>query len=349
MTTTRSARSRAALRTFRDAVPLRSVGLVLGVLVLQLAFVASYVGAFHDPTPHEIEVGVVAPDGVATQVVDRLNDIDGSPLSATATTASAARSQVQDGDLAAALVVSADGTEDTLLVASGGGSSVVTAVQSVLTQAEASQGRTLTTEDLVPLEGGDARGLTGFYLVVGWMVGGYLVASLLGVARGSRPATPRRAAVRLASLVPYAAASGLGGALVVGPWLGALDGPVWVLTGIGTLVVLAGAAMTVALQVLLGTVGIAVAILLFVVIGNPSAGGAVPAALLPTFWRTIGPWLPNGAATEAVRSAVYFDAAGIGGPVLVIAVWAVAGAVLTMAASWVLHRRGVGPAGHTEA
>ncbi len=92
---------------------------------------------------------------------------------------------------------------------------------------------------------------------------------------------------------------------------------------------------------MMGTVGIAVAILLFVVIGNPSAGGAVPAALLPTFWRTVGPWLPNGAATEAVRSAVYFDAAGIGGPVLVIAAWAVAGAVLTMGASWVLHRRSV--------
>ncbi|WP_043644322.1 ABC transporter permease [Nocardioides alkalitolerans] len=343
-TTPEHAARRTARQTFTDAVPLRSVALVLGVLVLQLAFVASYVGAFHDPTPHEIEVGVVAPDTVAAQTVEQLNDIDGTPLAARVTTEADARAAIESGDLSAALVVSTDGTEDTLLVASGGGSAVATAVETVLAQAESTQGRTLATTDLVPLEGGDARGLTGFYLVVGWMVGGYLVASLLGVAQGSRPATPRRAAIRLAALVPYAVASGLGGALVVGPWLGALEGPVWLLTAIGALVVLAAAAMTVALQVLLGTVGIAVAILLFVVIGNPSAGGAIPAALLPTFWRTVGPWLPNGAATEAVRGAVYFDAAGIGGPLLVIAAWAVAGIVVTMVASWLLHRRTDGAA-----
>jgi hypothetical protein len=34
---------------------------------------------------------------------------------------------------------------------------------------------------------GDGRGLTGFYLVVGWIVGGYLVAALLGVSGGVPP------------------------------------------------------------------------------------------------------------------------------------------------------------------
>ena len=33
----------------RDAVSLRTVGLVIGVLFIQLAFVLSYVGAFHQP------------------------------------------------------------------------------------------------------------------------------------------------------------------------------------------------------------------------------------------------------------------------------------------------------------
>lgn len=31
--------------------------------------------------------------------------------------------------------------------------------------------------------------------MIGWIVGGYLVASLLGVAKGARPATMRRAVV----------------------------------------------------------------------------------------------------------------------------------------------------------
>ena len=59
-----------------------------------------------------------------------------------------------------------------------------------------------------------------------------------------------------------------------------------------------------------GLVGIGLAILVFVVLGNPSAGGAYPAQLLPPFWSAIGPWLPPGAATGAIRGIVYFGGAG---------------------------------------
>ena len=44
-----------------DAVPASSVLLVIGVLVLQLAFIFSYVGAFHAPTPHRIPMDIAAP------------------------------------------------------------------------------------------------------------------------------------------------------------------------------------------------------------------------------------------------------------------------------------------------
>ncbi len=42
---------------------IRAVAWVLGVLFLQFAFIYSYVGAFHDPEPHELKVQVVAPQG----------------------------------------------------------------------------------------------------------------------------------------------------------------------------------------------------------------------------------------------------------------------------------------------
>ena len=44
-----------------DAITPRTVFLVSGVLLIQLAFVLSYVGAFHHPTPHQVPVVVVAP------------------------------------------------------------------------------------------------------------------------------------------------------------------------------------------------------------------------------------------------------------------------------------------------
>lgn len=328
---------------FKDAVTPRAFAMVVAVLLLQLGFIVSYVGAFHAPKPHHITVGIVAPAQQTPALIGKLDALHGAPVSARAVdSATTARRQIADGDLSAALVVDTSGTADQLLTASGGGSSVVSAVEAVFAQVEQAQNRTLTTQDIVPLQSGDARGLTGFYLVVGWMVGGYLVASLLGVAGGARPATPRRAAIRLAALVPYAAASGLGGAIIVGPVLHALDGHLLALWGVGTLIVLAAATATTALQVLFGVIGIGVAVLLFVVLGNPSAGGAFQPDLLPPFWRAIGNALPNGAGTDTVRRIVYFDGNAITVHLLVIAAWAVAGIVVALVASHLLHRRDLG-------
>ena len=47
----------------------KAVALVLlPALVLMLAFAFSYVGAFHDPTPHHVPVAVVGPPAVAAQL-----------------------------------------------------------------------------------------------------------------------------------------------------------------------------------------------------------------------------------------------------------------------------------------
>lgn len=320
----------------RDAIAPRTFLLVVGVFLVQLAFVASYVGAFHHPEPHDIRLGVVAPTAQsAGQLRDQLDTLPGHPLDPVVVSSrDRAVADLRTADLRAVLVVDANGTVDELVTAGGGGTSLVTAVESVLGQVEQRQGRTLTTTDVVPLQSGDARGLTGFYLTIGWLVGGYLVASLLGVARGARPANVRRAVIRLTSLALYAVASGIGGALIVGPWLGALTGHFWALAGLGTLLVLSAGAVTMALQGLFGTLGIGLTVLLFVVLGNPSAGGAYQSELLPSFWRTIGGALPNGAGTSAVRDIVYFGSHGVAPKIWLTVAYVVVGAVITLLASW---------------
>ncbi|HEV7204159.1 MAG TPA: hypothetical protein VGN18_06080 [Jatrophihabitans sp.] len=318
----------------RDAVSARTTVLILGVLLIQLGFVLSYVGAFHSPKPHRIPVAVVAPAQQSGALVGRINGIAGAPLRAVAVgDAATARRQVVAGDTSAALVIDPGGTKDTVLVASGGGTSVVTAVQQVLTAVEAAQHRTVELQDIVPLQSGDGRGLTGFYLVIGWIVGGYLVAALLGAAKGARPANRRRAVIRLLALVPYALLSGLGGALVVGPGLSALCGHFVALWALGTLVVFGAAAVTMAFQVIFGVLGIGLTVVVFVVLGNPSAGGAYQPALLPPFWRALSGALPNGAATDTVRRIAYFGAGGVGGHLVVLAVYALAGVAVTLVAS----------------
>ena len=209
-----------------------------------------------------------------------------------------ARQQILDDTTSAALIVDPSGTTDRLLVASGGGTSVSGAVQAVITGVQTAQQRTVVIEDLVPLQPGDGRGLIGFYLVIGWIVGGYLVAALLGVSAGSRPATTRRAIFRLGALVPYAVLSGLGGAIIVDPVLGSITGHFAALLALGVLLVFATGAVTMAFQVLFGVLGIGVTVLVFVILGNPTAGGAYQAQLLPPFWRALGNVLPNGAGTR---------------------------------------------------
>ncbi|MFI1830509.1 DUF3533 domain-containing protein [Streptomyces sp. NPDC020412] len=323
----------------RDAVHVRAALLIIGVLALQLGFITSYIGAFHDPKPKEVPIAVAAPTpAAAAQAVRRLGALPGDPLAprAVADEASAA-AQVRDRDVDGALVLTT-GAADRLLVASASGASLSEALTAVVTRSERAQGRSVDVVDLVPNARGDARGLTSFYLVIGWCVGGYLCAAALAISAGARPANPARGLIRLAVLLLYAAVTGLLGAIIAGPVLDALPGGVPALWGLGTLLVFAVGAITLALQGLAGIVGIGLAILVVVVLGNPSAGGAYPYPLLPPFWQAIGPALPPGAGTYAARSISYFGGSGATGPLLVIAAWAAGGAVVTMVCAFLRRR-----------
>ncbi|MEU9115594.1 DUF3533 domain-containing protein [Streptomyces sp. NPDC048483] len=326
----------------RSAVTTRAALMVIGVLGLMVAFITSYAGAFHHPTPTDVPFGVVAPPRTGGQLVAQLDRLPGSPLDPRAVTSERqARQRIADRTLDGALIVDPRGTTDRLLVASGGGASLSQAVEAVVRGAEKSQQRTVRTVDITPADRSDSRSLTSFYLVVGWCVGGYLCAAILAISHGARPANGARAAIRLAALALYAIVAGLAGAVVVGPILGALPGSIVCLWGLGALIVFAVGASTLAFQSLLGIIGIGLAILVIVVFGNPSAGGAYPYPLLPPFWRAIGPALPPGAGTWAARSVAYFRGHAMTGPLLVLGAWAVGGVLVTLALS-VFRRNGEG-------
>ncbi|MBT2447078.1 DUF3533 domain-containing protein [Streptomyces sp. ISL-43] len=339
-TTADSGQSGGFLAEIKDAVTTRAALLVLGVLALQLAFITSYVGAFHHPKPSEIPFAVAAPaEPVAERSAQQLSQLPGKPLDARAVKDEAtALRQIHNRDVDGALVIDPAGKTDRLLVASGGGASLSQALDEIVGLAEKAQGRSVLVVDVAPTDAGDARGLSSFYLVVGWCVGGYLCAAILAISAGARPANIHRAVIRLGALFVYAVAAGLLGTVIAGPVLGALPGSIMALWGLGTLVVFAVGAITLAFQGLAGVVGIGLAILLVVVFGNPSAGGAYPYPLLPPFWKAIGPALPPGAGTYAARSIAYFKGNDAAGPMLVLAGWAVLGSAVTMACA--VFRRG---------
>ncbi|WP_127781831.1 DUF3533 domain-containing protein [Rhodococcus sp. X156] len=323
--------------TGRTAIVLGGL-VVLGVLILQLGFILSYVGAFHDPAPRDVDIAVVGPAPAAEQTVAALGSLPGHPLSpSTTTSVEQARSMVANRDVESALVLGPDG-RDTLLVASAASTSVADAVETVVTQFAAAQQRTVTVDDLVPISSGDNRGLSDFYIAVGWVVGGYLLATVMELVAGSSRA-PRTAARRLLVAVGYAVLSGIGTAIIVEPVLGVYSGHFWSLAALGALVVFATFAFTLFLEAALDFVGIGLVIGLFVVLGNPSAGGAYGTQLIPPFWAAIGPWLTPGAATSGVRNIAYFHGTEMAQPLGVLFGYAVVGVVGAMVAATYFDRR----------
>ncbi|WP_172649779.1 hypothetical protein [Rhodococcus opacus] len=304
------------------------VALVFGVLLLQLGFILSYVAAFHQPTPRDIEIGVVAaqglPAGTDQQVADRLDAIDGRPLRARVVSDTAeARRLLHDREIQGAFVMNPVGP-DTLITASAGGSSISSALESVFTQVENSQGRQFTVRDEIPVGAHDNRGLSGFYLAVGWVVGGYLLAAAIGLFIGA-PRTLRQASAHTAVLFGYAVLSGALGALITTHVLGTFAGhwfPLWLL---GTGVVFGTAVFTLGLRASVGILAVPLAIAVFVILGNPSAGGAFGSNVIPAFYAAIGRWITPGAGTEGIRSIVYFDDVGLGQPALALALYSAVG------------------------
>lgn len=201
----------------RGAVTPRAVILLLGVLILEMAFVVSFIGAFHSPRPRNLPLAVVAPGQAQARLVAELNSLPGEPLDARAAdSASEARAMVLDRRVDAALLAGPGGGPDRLLVATAGGPAAVQSLQAVFAK---TGGGSVVVDDLRPPSPSDGRALAGFYLVLGVVVGGYLASAALSASYGARPASPNRTSVRLLALpmgpaaaAPVPAPAGPGGA-----------------------------------------------------------------------------------------------------------------------------------------
>ncbi|HWH11585.1 MAG TPA: hypothetical protein VG165_10705 [Solirubrobacteraceae bacterium] len=321
-------------RKQNTALGVAVTGLVvlLAASALQLAFVGSYVGAFHDPLPHSVPVDLLAPYTIAPRLTAQLGALPGKPVEIHAAASSAAaRADIESRRVYAYFEPHSKGP-DTLAVATAANRATALALESVFAGVEASRHRPAPrVVDLAPLPANDPAGLSGFYAVVAWMIGGYLGATLLGLVGETRARSRARALARVLALAVYAVASGVLSVVLLDKGIGVLGGHFVDLCGIAALSIFAAGAATAGLQSLLGMAGTGVAILIFVVLGNPSSGGPYARDMLPQFWRVIGGYLPPGAAVDLVRNVLYFGARDIQTPVIVLGAWAVAGAIIALA------------------
>jgi hypothetical protein len=288
-------------------------------VVFQLALMAAYTGANARPVLHHVTIGLVGPSPTPGGDVSSLSDntVSYQPVSDAAT----ARHEVSDGRLPAALIVA--GSHQRLVIAEAGGLALTAAVEQIATTEAAAAQATLAVEDVRPLPAGDPRGFATYLLVLGWILGGYVGMTLL--TRMLRPRAPgmRGTATLTAWTAAYAVASAGLGVVLMDPLMGTVTGHPWALLGAGTVIVFAAAMSTAALMSLFGIAGIVVAVVIFVLLGNPSSGGSVPVQMLSGGFQFLAKILPNNAGVALVQRVEYFDGNQLGHPLVVLGLYAV--------------------------
>jgi hypothetical protein len=304
----------------------KSVALVLlPALVLMLAFAFSYVGAFHEPTPHNVPIAVVGPAAVAAQ----LDALPGDPLDARQASSRAdALSQIDNREIYGAY----DAASNRLFVASAANRATAIALERTFDRVAAAQRRpAVRVSDVKPLPPEDPNGTAAFYGMIAWVFGGYIGATLVGLIGSPRSRSRRRGAARIGALAGFGIVAGITSVVMLRACFGVFSGQVLALCAIAALTIFASGAATAGIQAAAGPAGTGLVILVFVILGNAASGGPFARPLLPGLWRTIGGVLPPGASVDLARSALFFDGARIAGPIVVLAGWAALGAALVIA------------------
>ena len=282
-----------------------------------IVFVTIVLTGFHQPTPHDVPVGIVAPAPVARQLEAGLaTKLPGGfavrPLAGEAQARAAIHRRQIDG----ALVVSPSGMN--LLTAEAAGNAPTQAITGAFTALAATTGRPLTSTDVVPPSRDDSEALSSFFLILCVLFPSLATGIVIG--HGLRRTS---LAARLGVLVSVAAIVGLAAA-AIGDGISGL-GHYWALAGIVGLFSLAVSAPTAALGQIKPHLA-SLCILAFMVFGIPASGGPSGlAAFGPPFLRSLHSGLPLGAAADAVRNTVYFGAADTADHIAVLTVYGVAG------------------------
>ena len=303
----------------------KTVAIVLfPALVLMLAFAFSYVGAFHDPTPHNVPVAVVGPPAVASQ----LDALPGDPLDARQASSRAdALSQIDDREVYGAY----DATTNRLFVASAANRATAIALAATFNRVAAARGGpAVRVTDVKPLPPKDPNGTAAFYAVIAWVFGGYIGSTLIGLIGSPRSRSRQRAAARIGAFAGFGIVGGILSVVMLRACFDVFSGHVVALCAIAALTIFASDAATGGIQAAAGPAGTGLVILVFVILGNAASGGPFARPLLPGLWRTIGGVLPPGAGVDLSRSALFFDGARIAGPILVLVGWTALGTALAV-------------------
>ncbi|MGK5733417.1 hypothetical protein [Streptomyces sp. URMC 124] len=320
---------------------------LLTPLLMCIGMGLAYLGAFAQPTPHELPVAVVQSGPGADALARGIADKAGDRLAVrTVADRDEALRALRHRDVFGAYVPDRHAPE--LLVASAGSDTSAMAVQKVFAPVAARSGAPLKVTDVAPPAEGDPTGQGIFFLLVAVSIGSYASVAVLGAAGGALPMRLRAALAVATSFVV-----GLVGAALAGPVFHLVDHGLWGVWGMAWAYSAGILLVGVGLHTFLKrwtTLGMMV---LFVMLNFTSAGGVYRPELQNGFFAGLHSFWNGAGFVEGARSLVYFGSDGLGRHVATLAAWLVLGAVVT-ALAWAAEARrarpaaGAGPAAEEE-
>jgi hypothetical protein len=296
---------------------------VMPFLIVTMMY-ATYVGTMHDPRPRDLPIGVIGSSAStsATEVADEMERQGAGALEVRLVAdRGEAQTLIRDGGIAGAVAIPAGDDVARVYTASAAGAGQANLVVQLVAPFTAEQGWTVERVEIAPLPEGDSSGTAVLFAAMGMMLAGYvpLSAILLG--------TPNL--TRLRRFLPVSLGWSVFTSsviwLILGPAVGAIEGHFLPFVAIGTVAVMAVHVTQLFFTKVLGPFAVLLGMLLWVIFGVPSSGLATSIDTMPAFFQWLHHVLPLPAAGEALRSIIYFDAHGLGGHLLVLAAWLLAG------------------------
>ncbi|MFT4041568.1 MAG: hypothetical protein QM673_00245 [Gordonia sp. (in: high G+C Gram-positive bacteria)] len=298
--------------------PIRKlIAVILGTGALLALLIVLFALPAARSAPHHIPVGVVA----AEDVEATLREHAGSAIDFTKyRSADAARAAILHRKVYGAVVISTRG-EVTNLVATAASASVATIVESIGQQVAATTGGHATTIDV---RGFPAKDPHGAGLAAGALplaLGGWISAMVIMLVI-------HRPGARVVAAVGVAVVGGLAVVAIEQFVVATFDGN-YLLTSLAAMLGIAATCFAVlGLRELLGGLGIGIAAIALILLGNPLSGLASAPEMLPRPWGAFGQLLPPGATGALLRDVTFFDGHGLRHPIVVLICWLIGGIVL---------------------
>lgn len=312
--------SRHSTETGQRSIVKLMIGALMFPLFMAIALPGVYLYAFHEPSPHGMNVEIVAADQRATELTAGLS-AKMAPAFEVGTVADMDTARVHLTELSSRAAF--DPATGELYVATAGSAAAEATVTAAFGAVADQLGVELQVRDVAPLPGGDRLGVSLMFVGLAAILAGFVTATVLNLAV---PGLSLRAELGIIALMGLVAA-------VVTSFLaysvyGALSGHLFAVAGLVWLATVTAGLLQSGGIKLIGPAMTLLSIALLVILGIPASGIAVPIDMTPALFAHLHSWLPTSAVLDALRRTIYFGGQGVAADLPVIGLWMAIGAGL---------------------